>query len=308
MSRIYDRDPYAILGIPSTASASQIKDAYHRLARQYHPDVNRDPRAGERMKDINWAHDILSDPEQRSLYDYWRSSSVGPEYNYYPGTGSQHSTGGSSRTPSSSPGSRTRKPPPSNPQGERTYPNVRVTARSSPVGCASWGIVWVIVILVTNLVRAIGPSLSQSSYNYSPENKATQAALMEMYGSTLDAFYAAKTSSAARIMDTPVPTSRMFVTPSPVPKAREEAEPVQEGWRAKIVPGSWEWEHIHQYFPELTTPNGLTEEVTLVSYDQLRGYRIQTRSSGEYWILVDRINHSLMPVHYSPTETAQPSP
>jgi curved DNA-binding protein CbpA len=43
--RTYDKDPYEILGIPSTATASQVKLAYRRLARQYHPDLNKDPPA-----------------------------------------------------------------------------------------------------------------------------------------------------------------------------------------------------------------------------------------------------------------------
>ena len=84
MSRTYDKDPYVILGIPPTATASQVKQAYHRLAREYHPDLNKDPRAAERMKDINWANDILSDAHERSLYDLWRNSSA--RVVYYPGT------------------------------------------------------------------------------------------------------------------------------------------------------------------------------------------------------------------------------
>lgn len=57
MPRVYDKDPYEILGLPFNATASQVKQAYHRLARQYHPDLNKDARASERMKDINWKPD-----------------------------------------------------------------------------------------------------------------------------------------------------------------------------------------------------------------------------------------------------------
>jgi DnaJ-class molecular chaperone len=50
---MYDPYSYAILGISPTATTSQVKEAYHRLARQYHPDLNKDPLASERMKEIN---------------------------------------------------------------------------------------------------------------------------------------------------------------------------------------------------------------------------------------------------------------
>ena len=295
MSRAYDRDPYAILGISPTATASQVKETYHRLARQYHPDVNKDPGAGERMKDINWAYDILSDPQERSFYDYWQSSNIRTEY-YYPGTAPQDSTSSSSRT-TSSPGNWTHSSYPG-----RTYSKVRVSQKSSAVGCSSFGIAWIIIIVITNLVRAIGPSLSaRPGYNYSPELRATQTAQMEKFESAMNTFYASQSISTASGMGAPSPSSRSLVTASPVPRVPEAAEPVQGGWRSEYVPGSWEWDHINRYFPELTTPDGLSDEVTSITYDQLRGYRIRTRSSGEYWILVDRINRSLIPVHYTAT-------
>jgi hypothetical protein len=78
--------------------------------------------------------------------------------------------------------------------------------------------------------------------------------------------------------------------------------------RPGIVPGSWEWEKIHYYFPELTTPEGLSDEVTLVTYDQLRGYRIQTRSDGEYWLLFQYPTKNIMPAHYPPVETSTSVP
>ncbi len=64
------RDLYAILGVAKTASQEDIKKAYRRLARKYHPDINPgDTRAEQRFKEISAAHDVLSDPEQRKLYD-----------------------------------------------------------------------------------------------------------------------------------------------------------------------------------------------------------------------------------------------
>ena len=62
-------DYYSILGVRPTASPEAIKRAYHRLARTYHPDVNNAPDAEERMKALNRAYEILSDPERRQQYD-----------------------------------------------------------------------------------------------------------------------------------------------------------------------------------------------------------------------------------------------
>ena len=62
-------DCYSILGVPRTATAGEIRAAYHRLARLYHPDVNSGAEAEARMQQINDAYATLSDPEQRRLYD-----------------------------------------------------------------------------------------------------------------------------------------------------------------------------------------------------------------------------------------------
>ena len=64
------KDYYKILGVEKTAGQKEIKKAYRRLARKYHPDVNPGDKTAEaRFKDINEAHEVLSDPEKRRKYD-----------------------------------------------------------------------------------------------------------------------------------------------------------------------------------------------------------------------------------------------
>lgn len=68
-----EKDFYAVLGVTKTASADEIKKAYRKLARQFHPDANAgDPKAEEKFKEISEAHDVLSDDTKRREYDEMR--------------------------------------------------------------------------------------------------------------------------------------------------------------------------------------------------------------------------------------------
>jgi len=68
---------YTTLEVAAGASEIEIKKAYRKLARQYHPDVNKDPAAEEKFKEINAAYEVLSDKEKRSKYDQYGDSMFG---------------------------------------------------------------------------------------------------------------------------------------------------------------------------------------------------------------------------------------
>jgi len=73
------RDFYEILGVSRTATQDEIQQAYRKLARAHHPDVNHDPAAEDRFKDVSEAYDVLSDPDTRRRYD-----AFGPDFRRVP--------------------------------------------------------------------------------------------------------------------------------------------------------------------------------------------------------------------------------
>ncbi|MCR5666150.1 MAG: DnaJ domain-containing protein [Eubacterium sp.] len=64
-----NRDYYEVLGVDKSADASTIKKAYRKLAKKYHPDTNKDPKAEELFKDVTEAYNVLSDEKKKKLYD-----------------------------------------------------------------------------------------------------------------------------------------------------------------------------------------------------------------------------------------------
>lgn len=71
------RDYYEILGVPRGASPDDIKKSFRRLARQYHPDVNKSPDAEQHFKEVNEAYEVLSDQQKRAAYDRYGHAGVG---------------------------------------------------------------------------------------------------------------------------------------------------------------------------------------------------------------------------------------
>ncbi len=88
------KDYYQILGVARDATTEDIRKAYRRLARKYHPDVSKEPDAEERFKEVNEANDVLSDPEKRAAYDQLGRYRSGQEFRPPPGWGERFGQGG----------------------------------------------------------------------------------------------------------------------------------------------------------------------------------------------------------------------
>ena len=106
-----DRDFYEILGVSRNATQEQIQRAYRKLARAHHPDVNKDPGAEDRFKDVSEAYNVLHDPETRRRYD-----AFGPDFRRVPDdvdpeTWNRAAAGGGPRAGGAGTGGRARRGP-----------------------------------------------------------------------------------------------------------------------------------------------------------------------------------------------------
>src|SRR3954468_19773336 len=88
------KDYYAILGLERGASAEDIKKAYRRLARKYHPDVSKEANAEERFKEVSEAYETLREPEKRAAYDQLGQHAAGQEFRPPPDWGQAFGAGG----------------------------------------------------------------------------------------------------------------------------------------------------------------------------------------------------------------------
>ena len=71
------RDYYEVLGVGRDASQEEIRKAYRKLARKYHPDVNKSPDAEEKFKEVKEAYEVLSDPQKKARYDQFGHTDPG---------------------------------------------------------------------------------------------------------------------------------------------------------------------------------------------------------------------------------------
>ena len=77
------RDYYEVLGVAKTASQDEIKSAFRKLAKKYHPDVSKEPNAAEKFKEAQEAYAVLSDEDKRKQYDQYGHAAFDQMNNQY---------------------------------------------------------------------------------------------------------------------------------------------------------------------------------------------------------------------------------
>ncbi|MGL5686898.1 MAG: DnaJ domain-containing protein, partial [Vagococcus fluvialis] len=74
------RDYYEVLGVAKTATDDELKKAYRKLSKKYHPDINKEPDAEDKFKEITEAFEVLSDSQKRAAYDQYGHASTDPNF------------------------------------------------------------------------------------------------------------------------------------------------------------------------------------------------------------------------------------
>ena len=93
------KDYYKILGVDKKANQDEIKSAYRKLARKYHPDVSKEANAEDKFKDLQEAYEVLKDSEKRAAYDQLGSYRSGQDFRPPPGWGDSHQWAGGAGAP-----------------------------------------------------------------------------------------------------------------------------------------------------------------------------------------------------------------
>src|ERR1700760_1504303 len=93
------RDPYDVLGVSKTASEAEIKSAFRKLAKKYHPDQSKEPKAKERFAEVGSAYEILGDDKKRNAFDRGEIDAEGkPRAPQFEGFGFGRQPGGGGRS------------------------------------------------------------------------------------------------------------------------------------------------------------------------------------------------------------------
>jgi hypothetical protein len=158
------KDYYEILGVDRNATRDEIQDAFHALARKYHPDVNSDPQVVERFKEISAAYEVLSDSEDRAKYDM----QIGTERRHQQQTSSRpNGTAWHQRTTYNRRARTTWdhkwSRPPFEPSQEKHQDTPIVT------GMAMVGLILILATLIINIfIDVINPSIKPVSVGWEP--------------------------------------------------------------------------------------------------------------------------------------------